>query len=1090
MKYSNTALKELSARYGKILRKCALLNAAILLTASLSIPANAAEIMEGQKFIGGINSDSKNQNAAGLTITYGDALNNNGVNNVEFVNNQSVNSGAAMKALNGFTAGNNWTFDDNHSDKASGGLYIKIPNSGTENRNVSFGSETTFSNNSSKWLGGALGIEAADTVTLGDNAVFDTNHSDADGGAIAVWTDSTNTNVTSGTTLNLGKTEFKNNTATNRGGALANLNNDTIATSYFNTVNIGSGSSFTNNSAIQGGAIYNKGTMNIGSGTEFSNNTTTSMGGSIFNDSTGVIGDIANTSFKNNNATAYKGSDVAGTSDVFAQGAAIYNKGSIGNISGDFIGNTAKTQSETATKATANGGALALYQSTIDSITGNFKNNSAIAEIVGSDHNYASDMISGSKLVSAGGGAIHIEGKWASGQDTKIGDITGNFVNNKATGDAYANGGAIYIKAGPNTDVSIDTITGDFTNNSAVATTTDTDVEKASTGGAISSKISGDKNATVNVIGNFTGNFVSTNVTNALGGAVYNEGDFGVSGNFTNNKVISQSGSALGGAIYNTGDFTVNSGSQFSGNSAVQGGAIYNKGTMNIADTTFSGNSSNGTGGAIHNLANRTINLSGTNTFSGNTAGGVKNDIHNDGTLNVSGLLALDGGITGTGTVNFLDGSSLKAALNSETAIITAGTITGQTAFVLETGSEGGTIKLEGTQDSFSFASNSLYDITNENGTYTFAKKDSAAIAESTGATGVVADTIAAVTSGTSSLDEFNVVAENINTMLQSSDTEVVAAGVQAAKALAQVEAPVVQAQVTQTVSQILAAAGSRLSGGSTVSTGESSGDFALGKGSVWAKGLYNKSKYSGTDGFDAYSRGIALGAEAQITDSVKVGLGYAYTNSDIKPDLRKTDIDSNSALLYGEYKPNNWYVNGIASYTWGRYDEHRYATTDVSGKYDVNTIALQAMTGYDIHMDALTFTPEAGLRYMNIDQKAYTDSIGSHIAGNSSDIFTGVLGAKAVYDWNITDNILLKPQVRAAITYDFVRDNATAVMSLANGSVIATDSKALKRFGTEFAVGLTTDIADNLEMGIFWEGKFRNDYTDNTGMINVKYNF
>ena len=84
----------------------------------------------------------------------------------------------------------------------------------------------------------------------------------------------------------------------------------------------------------------------------------------------------------------------------------------------------------------------------------------------------------------------------------------------------------------------------------------------------------------------------------------------------------------------------------------------------------------------------------------------------------------------------------------------------------------------------------------------------------------------------------------------------------------------------------------------------------------------------------------------------------------------------------------------------------------------------------------------------------------------------------------------MLKPQVRAAITYDFVRDNATAVMSLANGSVIATDSKALKRFGTEFAVGLTTDIADNLEMGIFWEGKFRNDYTDNTGMINVKYNF
>ena len=972
MKYSNTALKELSARYGKILRKCALLNAAILLTASLSIPANAAEIMEGQEFIGGTNSNSGNQNAAGLTITYGDALNNNGVNNVKFANNQSVNSGAAMKALNGFTAGNNWTFDTNHSDKASGGLYIKIPNSGTENRNVSFGSETTFSNNSSKWLGGALGIEAADTVTLGDNAVFDTNHSDADGGAIAVWTDSTNTNVTSGTTLNLGKTEFKNNTATNRGGALANLNNDTVATAYFNTVNIGSGSSFTNNSAIQGGAIYNKGTMNIAD-TTFSGNKATGSGygGAIFNGQ-GIL-TVNNSTFSGNNAT--------------------WDGGAISSSTSYLKDSTGKALSLADTRA---------YWQKVNGFD-------AANKLV----------INNSK-----------------------------FLNNTVT--SYS-GGALGIYSDA-------TITGsEFTGNNAGGNSPSTTVDG---GGAI-----------------YVGGWGRVNIDGST---------------FTDNS------SNIGGAIATThaglaGDeYVTVQNSTFTGNTATEkGGAIANGfSTFNIENSTFKDNSSNGTGGAIQNLANRTINLSGTNTFSGNTAGGVKNDIHNDGTLNVSGLLALDGGITGTGTVNFLDGSSLKAALNSETAIITAGTITGQTALVLETGSEGGTIKLDGAQDSFSFVQNALYDITNDAGTWTFAKKDADAIAEATGATGTAAEAVAAVTAGTSDHEGFNAVAENINTMLQSSDAGVVAAGVQAAKALAPVEAPIHQVQATQTASQILAAAGSRLSGGSTVSTGESSGDFALGKGSVWAKGLYNKSKYSGTDGFDAYSRGIALGAEAHLTDSVKVGLGYAYTNSDIKPDLRKAEIDSNSALLYGEYKPNNWYVNGIASYTWGRYDEHRYATTDVSGKYDVNTIALQAMTGYDIHMDALTFTPEAGLRYMNIDQKAYTDSIGSHIAGNSSDIFTGVLGAKAVYDWNITDSILLKPEVRAAITYDFVRDNATAVMSLANGSVIATDSKALKRFGTEFAVGLTTDIADNLEMGIFWEGKFRNDYTDNTGMINVKYNF
>ena len=42
MKYSNTALKNLSARYGKILRKCAYLNAVVLTVAMIANPAMAA----------------------------------------------------------------------------------------------------------------------------------------------------------------------------------------------------------------------------------------------------------------------------------------------------------------------------------------------------------------------------------------------------------------------------------------------------------------------------------------------------------------------------------------------------------------------------------------------------------------------------------------------------------------------------------------------------------------------------------------------------------------------------------------------------------------------------------------------------------------------------------------------------------------------------------------------------------------------------------------------------------------------------------------------------------------------------------------
>lgn len=778
MKYSKTTLRELNAKYRAVLKKCLLINAAVLTVVALASPVNAAQITEGQTFSNGNNQDKGNQKAAGLTIDYNDALDNNGVNNVTFSNNTSVNSGAAMKALNGFTAGDNWTFDTNKSEKSSGGLYVKIPNKGSENRDVTFGNGTTFSNNSSKWLGGALGVETAGTVTLGDNTTFTTNHSDADGGAIAVWTDETNIEVTTGTTLNLGQTSFTGNTAVNRGGALANLNNDSSLTPYNNTVNIASGSTFTDNSANLGGAIYNSGTMNI-------------------------------------------------------QGAT------------------------------------------------------------------------------------------------------------------------------------------------------------------------------------------------------------------------------------------------FEGNTSAEGGAIYN---------SVSG----------------VLNFSGNTTFANNMAGGVKNDIYNEGNLSFNGgTVTLDGGITGNGTVNFADGTNLKTALladASQNAIITAEVLNGNIGLVIDNGSTGGQVKFDATHNNLTVAnSNALYNIKGDaDGLYTVSKKSSSEVAAATGARSHHADTLIALTNGTGDNEHFNAISESVNTLIQSSNPADVAAGVKAAAALAPTTAPATTAQATQTVNQIFSAVSSRLSSGSvSAMRGQSSGDEILGNGAVWAKALYNKSKLSGDDGFDAYSRGLAIGAEAHVHDQVKVGVGYAYTNSDIKPTDKKNEINSNTAILYAEYKPNNWFLNGIASYTWGRNDDHKYVLgSDIGAKYDVNSLSAQVQTGYDFNIRNYTITPEIGLRYVNVDQKGFTDSIGNHTNGNKSDVFTGIVGATASAEYVINADVSLKPEIRLAAKYDFVNDDVASVMTLANGAVVSSQGKSLKKMSGEVGLGLTAYVTDKVELGIAYQGEYRKHYTDNTGMITAKYNF
>ena len=319
---------------------------------------------------------------------------------------------------------------------------------------------------------------------------------------------------------------------------------------------------------------------------------------------------------------------------------------------------------------------------------------------------------------------------------------------------------------------------------------------------------------------------------------------------------------------------------------------------------------------------------------------------------------------------------------------------------------------------------------------------------------------------------------------------------VAALTAVAPEVAPMVQQTQSENANQVFGAVGTRLTGG-TVSTGGegmSSGDSIFKRGAMWVQGLFNKSKLDDTSkakGFDADSSGIAFGAEKFVNDDVKVGVGYAYTNTDIDGFMRSTDVDTHTAIVYGEYKPSNWYVNGIATYGWSDYEENKnVAGVGVKADYDVETFGLQAMTGYDMKVKGFGFTPEAGLRYVHIKQDAYKDSADQRVSANDSDILTGVIGAKVSKSWELENGMNIKPEARIAATYDLFNDDVNSVVTLANGSAYSVEGEALDRFGMEFGAGVTAEVNDNVELSLGYEGKFRQDYQDHTGLINAKYKF
>ena len=268
-----------------------------------------------------------------------------------------------------------------------------------------------------------------------------------------------------------------------------------------------------------------------------------SFGGAIYN--SGTIGNITG-DFIGNYASV--GHD--------AYGGAIYNRETIGNITGDFIGNY-------ATGDQPKGGAI--YNSeTIGNITGDF---------IG---NYAIGIYQNANIM---GGAIYNAGT--------IKDIAGNFIGNKLIIMHSVNpriyGGAIYNRG------TIDNITGNFIANGIYLDYRNAD----SGGGAIYN---------LRTIDNITGDFIG-NYAGIDGGAIYNSGTIGnITGDFIGNYA-----GVDGGAIYNTGEIGNITG-DFIGNYArVDGGAIYNSGTIGNITGDFIGNYASGNsyavGGAIYQPA-------------------------------------------------------------------------------------------------------------------------------------------------------------------------------------------------------------------------------------------------------------------------------------------------------------------------------------------------------------------------------------------------------------------------------------------------------------------------------------------------------
>lgn len=888
-----------------------------------------------------------------------------------------------------------------------------------------------FNEQTGSW-GGALSITNTANVTV-DGSSFTNNHAARGGGAID------NEGV-----LTIQNAQFSNNEADDYGGALTAMGTITI-----------DNSTFSNNTASDGGAIlsFDDGSLTINNST-FTGNTATDSGGAFYslNEAT-----VNNTTFDNNTAHYYGGAIAVGNTMVIENST--------------FSNNSVEGDSETE----GQGGAILQfldrenpYTLTVNNTV--FSSNSATSS-------------------EATGGAVDIY----SYADFDNATFTGNSVVADA---AVSGGGAAHVGAESRTTFSNST----FSENTA------------SYGGAIRTRDATLANNSAALLDITNSTFTSNSADNN-GGAFYN--------NFYNSATT-------GDAVYMASD-------TFEQNSALNGGAIYNDGTADkagnagailIKDSTFTNNTASENGGAIYNGG--TLTLAGTNTFTGNTAAEGA-DIYNTGILNINDTTTIDGGIAGNGTINvngtlnigqaevkagtlaFANGSTLGVEfgndnmgnLQADTVTIGDGAnlqVTLSKDFLTTDTTTHDLITADTVTGAFTLANvnNALYNVSLNEDHQVIAQRKSQeeqneAVEQAGGTSNDVTVTAAYTSSSDLGNDTTNKVADIINQLAQTDTAKLV----EVTKAVAPEVAPAKQVVHTAVLNEVFGALQHRMA---DVSTG-SPAMYALNDAknyhtantkhfSVWTQGLLNKSHKESTSQADAFtgrSTGVAAGADMKVGESGLVGLGYAYTHSNVNGTGRHDRILGNNFFLYGQYRPSAFYMQGSFAYGDAKYEESKYLPgLELEANYHVQHYAMQGRMGYDV---TEWFSPNMGLRYTRLHQEGYTDGA-QNVSAENADYFTGMLGADFQMEQRLSQHMSLLPHLYTGLSYDFVSDDNNSRVTLPNATGYNIVGERLHRLAFEVGAGVTARLYSSVEIALGYEGSFRQDYNAHTGTLKLRYLF
>lgn len=314
---------------------------------------------------------------------------------------------------------------------------------------------------------------------------------------------------------------------------------------------------------------------------------------------------------------------------------------------------------------------------------------------------------------------------------------------------------------------------------------------------------------------------------------------------------------------------------------------------------------------------------------------------------------------------------------------------------------------------------------------------------------------------------------------------------------LAEQLTPEVNGGATQaaTTSQTLVSnvTGSRTSGLRGASSGEAFKDTG-----VWVQTLYSDASQDlrdGVAGYNAYSRGIAVGADGKLNDNLTLGLAYSFINTDVNGKSgNQTEVDSHAFTLYGGFEQGNYFVDASLTYGFNENDSKRsIASTSAKADYDSDLLGLNLIGGYTYQINPqMLVEPRIAARYSLVNIDGYREKGSSAALKVEDQRYEAIeLGAGLRVAGNYPLGAgTLKPQAKLMAYHDFAADEAksTSTFLLGNTPFVTSGAKAVRDsyeagVGADYTLGAVT-------LGVNYDYIGKSGFDADVFSAKVRYDF